>query len=117
MAKDRFAYVAGVVGLAALVLVALDGVWHLAPKDLVLATKDKTTVPHSFTLQLASKVPELTITGITLNRGSCIYQGPTSIRLKFGETWQGIIPCDPIEIFIASEQGNQTLIWKSLLDP
>jgi len=66
-----------------------------------------------FDLQITSKVDDLTIDHIDVNRG-CLHGGgvPLPINLKFGQTFNaGTYYCDPIEVVIDTPRGNTDVHW------
>ena len=82
--------------------------------DAVSVTKSDADSPGIlWELRITGRVDNVTIENVIVNRG-CKAQStpPLPQTLKFGETHlYGYYRCDPIEVQVATDQGNSTFTW------
>jgi hypothetical protein len=65
-------------------------------------------------IDVQSKSESLTIKDVIVNRGNCVPDGDTRrppITIKFGQSWIGYLPCNPIEVVIKTSLGTGTFTW------
>lgn len=63
---------------------------------------------------LTLRVDKATITGVTVNRGNCRVYNPSEgsdRKMRFGETFDMAVTCDPISLSIQTDTGSQVLTW------
>ncbi|UDL90338.1 hypothetical protein LGH82_02840 [Mesorhizobium sp. PAMC28654] len=65
-------------------------------------------------LAITARTDVVSISWLTVNRGNCSLLNAStgsSKNMRFGQIYDVVVACDPIEISIQSESGTQILTW------
>ena len=87
--------------------------WSEFIQDGVSVSKEPLHYPYSFHLAVTSHEDNLAVKNVVVNRGNCHFSDGEHLpqALKFGDRYVRLVFCNPLEVQIATDQGQATFTW------